>query len=328
MLCAHLIKTTKVLFISTVWLAIAQTLFAQQVMPLTSGLSVTVSHEAKLAPKKVRLLLPVRVESRESETVLKTLKGHQEAVKKQLVAFGVPAESIEFSEPNITASVPGVENPEAARKAVRQQAIQTRNMNPQMRAQFPIPAVDAIDDFDLPIVYAAECNLTVDWKLDNGLDEKALLLPSRVKMLMDEKGFSGKQFREVLSAEEEKLIEPLMGNNSYYVQNTLMNYQRLFFVGEMSEDIEKAAIAAAAKKGRAEATLMAESAGLKLGKLRSIQKSTPMDALIQQQAIAVQYMQYGANVPPTKEKNDREVANVAPNALRRIVSVNMVFDFE
>lgn len=308
-------------------ISLAQATVAQQVIPIASGLSVTASYEAKLIPGKVRLSLPVRVETRESETLLKTLKSHQEAVIKQLIASGVAAEAIQFSEPVVTASVPGVENPELARKAARQQAISTRNVNPQMRAQFPIPAVDAIDDLDLPIVFSAETNLTVDWKLEKGLDEKALLLPSKIKMLMDEKGFSGKQFREVLTADEQKLIEPLMGNQNYYVQPNMLRDQRLFYVAEMTEAIEKAALASATKKGTENARLLAESAGLRLGKLRSIQRTITMDA-VTQQATAWIYAQSGSASQAAKEKNDREVTSVDPSGLRRTILVNLVFDFE
>ena len=170
MFYARLVALAKNSIWFSILIATAQLSFAQNAMqnapamPLAPGLSVSATSEAKVMPSKVRLSLPVRVETRESETLLKTLKGHQDDVKKHLMAFGIAAESIEFSVPVISGSVPGVENPEAARKAVRLQAIQSRNLNPQMRAEFPIPPVDAIDDSDLPIVYSAESNLTVDWQ--------------------------------------------------------------------------------------------------------------------------------------------------------------------
>ena len=94
-----------------------------------------------------------------------------------------------------------------------------------------------------------------------------MLLPSKIKMFMEEKGFSGKDLREILSDEEQKLVEPLMGNNNYavYYANASRD-QRLFYVGEITEEIEKEAIASAVKKGRIEAKALAEAAGLKLGK--------------------------------------------------------------
>ncbi len=300
---------------------------AQQPSPNPAGLSVTASHEIKLDPIKVRLVLPVRVETRESDSILKTLKVHEKQVKKELLAIGVPATEIGFSTPLVTAGVPGVENPEAARNAVRQQAIQMRNMNPQLKNQFPIPAVYAIDDFDLPIVYSADTILTVDWKLENGLDEAAILLPSKLKMLIEEKGFSGKQLREVLSAEETKLIEPLMGNQAYYAQQNRLKDNRLFYVAEMTDEQERAAFVESVKKATAQANVLAQSAGLRLGKLKSIHRIPVVDPMALQANNWI-LEQTGANVTVNRVKNDREVTNVDSNGLKRTLTVNMVFEVE
>lgn len=61
------------------------------------------------------------------------------------------------------------EAPDAARKAARNQVIQLRNMHPQMKAQYPIPSLDDVDDSELPIIYSADTTLAVDWKLDRSL---------------------------------------------------------------------------------------------------------------------------------------------------------------
>ena len=186
---------------------------------------------------------------------------------------------------------------------------------------------DAIDDFDLPIVYSAETILTVDWNLEKGLDEAAILLPSKLKMLIEEKGFSGKQLREVLSAEETKLIEPLIGNQVYYAQQNRLKDNRLFYVAEVTDEQERAAFVESVKKATEQANMLAQSAGMRVGKLKSIQRIPVVDP-IPFQANAWMLEQIGANVTLSRVKNDREVTNIDSNGLKRTLTVHMVFEVE
>ena len=103
---------------------------AQDASANSSGISVAVSQQVKVTASKLRLRLPIRVEARDEASVLKTLKSHQETVRKELKEFGADDSAIEFSSPLVTAGVPGVEDLDASRKAARFQVIQMRNMNP------------------------------------------------------------------------------------------------------------------------------------------------------------------------------------------------------
>ena len=134
--------------------------------------SVSATHEIVLVPEKIRLQMLVRAESREGENAMKLLRKHQERLKKDLVGLNAVESSIEFSETSMSVGTPGVDDPEIARRMIRQQAAQLaqmRNLNPQLRGQIQTPtSEDGIND--LPQIFAATSVLMAEWKVENGLE--------------------------------------------------------------------------------------------------------------------------------------------------------------
>jgi hypothetical protein len=57
-------------------IAIVSNTLGQDISTKEAGISVTVAQQLKLSPKKVRLTLPIKVETRKSDTILKTLQNH------------------------------------------------------------------------------------------------------------------------------------------------------------------------------------------------------------------------------------------------------------
>jgi Protein of unknown function (DUF541) len=270
------------------------------------------------------------VETRKSDTILKTLQNHIAEVKKQLIAEGVQDSSISFTYPTVQSGVPGVENPEASRSAVRQQAIQMRNMNPQMRNQFPVPNFDDADDSELPVIFSATTTLTADWVLEKGLDETAVLMPSKMKRLVEEKALSGSRIREVLEDDERSMIEPLMGSNMSYVSHQSSGQdQRFSYVGEMTDEQESKALAEALKKAKARAQVLADAAGVKLGKLRSVQNVSLDSYAAMSSSMMVAYSSaYQTQTQVKPIAGDREVTNADANALMKLIGVHVVYDIQ
>ncbi len=168
---------------------------------------------------------------------------------------------------------------------------------------------------------------SVDWKLEHGLDDAATLLPSKLKLILEEKDFSGNQFREVLSKEEQKLVEPLMGTRNYFGQATQTRSDDLLYVAEMTEQQEEAALKEAVKKAKSHARVLALAAGLQLGKIRSLQSHAHLPGVANTAFSPV--ASYAIETAATgNTKSDREVTNVNPNALRRTLSVTIDFDLE
>ena len=90
--------------------------------------------------------------------------------------------------------------------------------------------------------------------------------------------------------------------------------------------MEKAAFAEAVKKAKGQAELIAESSGLRLGKMRSIQTSTEAEPT------SIQANLYMAMRPATdsklREKSDREVSAPDLDGLKKQIQLVVVFDFE
>lgn len=288
--------------------------------------SVSATHEIVLVPEKIRLQMLVRAESREGENAMKLLQKHQERVKKDLVALDAVESSIEFSETSMSVGTPGVDDPEIARRMIRQQAAQLaqmRNLNPQLRGQIQTPTnEDGIND--LPQIFAATSALMAEWKLENGLDDAAILLPIQLKTAIDEKDFKGRKLKEALDPDEQLLVQPLLGSSIYSSSNRQPEFQ-LVFVGKMSINQEEVALAEAFKKAQSHAAMLAKVAGRKLGGMRSISSTA--------NSIPQNYTQsYALNVSNSivsfARKNVGEVSSEDPNGLRQIVVINVSFDVE
>ncbi|MBM3963934.1 MAG: DUF541 domain-containing protein [Planctomycetes bacterium] len=301
---------------------------AQDTFKNGSGISVTATQQVKITASKLRLQLPIRVEARDEASVLKTMKKHQEAVRNELKALGVDNSAIEFSSPLVTAGIPEVDDLDASRRAARNHVIQMRAMNPTMRGQFPLPVFEDEDDSELPIVCVARATLVADWGLDKESEEAAVLLPSKVKRLYEQKDLTGKKFRVELTEDEQSLIEPLLGSSSYVsFQRPISPSNRLYYVGELLPEQEKAAYAEAMNKARARAELIAQSSGLRLGKIRSIQTSTGSEPIFQSMS-AMTLMQSESEVSTPKEENEREVTGTDFDGLTKRIQLVVVFDFE
>ena len=291
----------------------------------TSTVSVSATHEIVLAPEKIRLQMLVRAESREGENAMKLLQKHRERVKKDLVALHAVEASIEFSETTLSVGTPGVDDPEIARRMIRQQVAQMaqmRNLNPQMRGQIPNPPnEDGIND--LPQVFAATSALIAEWNLENGLDEKAILLPMELKIAIDEKDFKGRKLKEALDPDEQLLVQPLMGSAIYSSSSRQPEFH-LVYVGKMSITQEEEALAAAFKKAQSQAAMLAKVAGRKLGSMRSISSNAMPQSYAQSYALNAS----SSSTIAFARRNVREVGSEDPSGLRQIVAINVSFEVE
>jgi hypothetical protein len=149
-----------------------------------------------------------------------------------------------------------------------------------------------------------------------------------VKRLYEQKDLTGKKLRAELTEEEQSLVEPLLGNGSSYISYPVQSSpsNQLYHVGELSPEQEKAAFAEAMKKARAQAELLAQSSGLRLGKIRSIHTSTGSDPTFEQMSV-LSAVRSESSVSTLRQKNEREVLGTRDGLTKRIQLV-VVFDFE
>ena len=292
----------------------------------SASVSVSVTHEVALTPEKIRLQMLVRAESREGENAMKVLQKQQERVTKDLIGLGADQSSIEFSKTILSMGTPGVDDPDIARRMIRQQQAQMaqmRNLNPQFRGQLPtLPDEDGVNE--LPQIFTATSTLIADWKLENGLDDAAILLPTVLRTAIDEKDFKGKKLKETLSSDEQVLAQPLMVSGIYSSTNRQPDLQ-LVYVAKMSESQEAEALAATYKKAQLQAEMLVKAAGRKLGNLRSISSSTNS---VTQNFPPPYGLNVGIQMTTSVRKNVREVGSEDPNGLKQFVVVSVSFDIE
>ena len=280
--------------------------------------SVTETHELILSPEKIRLQMIVRSESRDGDNAMKLLRKQQERVNKELIALGTDQTSIEFSKPILSVGIPGVDDPENALKRARQQAAQMRNLNP--RGKSATPAEE--DATELPQIFTASSVLMAEWKLENGLDEDAIMLPSKLRTAIDEKDFKGRKLKEALDPDEQLLLQPLIGSSisSYSSLNRQPEIQ-LTFVGKMTELQEEEALGAAYMKAKSHAALLAKAAGVRLGNMITISSST-------QNVPSPFGTNPSSTIASLTRRNTREVSTDDPAGLKLIVSVSVSFYVE
>lgn len=284
--------------------------------------SVVSAHEVSLIPNRLRLLLTVKAESREGENALKILQKHQARVTKELESLNAIPNSITYSITTIKVGTPGVDDPDSARKMIRQQAAQMRNMNPGLNVRLPV--VQVTEDDELPQIFFASSHLSAEWKLASGMDAAAILLPSTIKAAIEEKDFRGRKLKEELAPDEEMLIQPLTGSNVYYAANAQSPDLQLYFVAEMTEAQEEEATSMAFQKAKRSAALLAKASGRKLGAVRSIGANPSVNYP------GVNYvMGYNGQLTgPSPRKSSREATGTDPGELKHSVTVNVTFELE
>jgi len=300
--------------------------YAQEPTPFRGVVSVTATEELLLVPEQIRLQMLVRAESREGSNALKIMQRHKERVTKDLVALGASESSIVFSKSTLTVGIPGVENPEVAQRWLNQQAAQIaqmRNLNPQFRAP---PAASNPEDTirDLPQIFQAMASLSAEWKLDNGLNEAAVLLMTQLRTAIDEKDFKGKKLKEPLDSDEQQMIQPLLTSGAYSISYQQPEMQ-LIYVSMLTEAKEADALASAFKKAQSQASILANAAGRKIGNIRTI--SSNANSLSQNYPSP--YVTAASGAAQTSPlKNNREIGAENPNALKTVVAINISFELE
>ena len=291
-----------------------------------ASVSVTSAHEVVLVPEKIRLQMLVRAESREAENAIQLLKKHQERVAKELTALGAVSSAIEFTTITISVGTPGLDDPDIARRMARQQAAQMaqmRNNIPQLRGQIPAPATED-QNTELPQIFTATTALSAEWELNTGLDETAILLPSKLKTAIDEKDFKGKRLKETLDPEEQTLIQSLLGVGVY--SSTMRQPELLLvYAAKLSAAQEEEAVGIAFKKAQAHAAMLAKASGRKLGMMQSISANW-VDYSRNYPAAYGQNM--GNPMAALVKRNVHEVSSEDASSLRQTVTLTVTFYLE
>lgn len=298
-------------------------LLAQELTDAKTGktISMVCSHDTLLVAEKIRVLLMIKVESRDSKKALNALAEHQEKVKKEFINLGAIESAIDFTIPTISMGVPGIDDPEAARKRAKQQSAQLRNLNVRGRLQNE----EVNEDAELPIVFSAASRATAEWSLS--LDDKNsnVLLPSKIRASIDAHDLRGKNIRVVLSEDEQKVLNPLISSSSIYSSERTIPEVILVYVARPSESLELEIAREAFKKASNQANSLAGILGRKITGVRTMSMSQNSNTSLLR---SLEYSPSNQTIMAFIRKDSREVIHDDANLLRYAVNVSVQFEME
>ncbi len=287
------------------------------------GISINSSQDVPLEAEKLRLSMLVKAESRDGKLALQSLYAHQNRVKKELEGLGAMANSIEFSKASIIVGVPGVDDIETAKKRIRQQSAQMRNLNAVARGRNAVSDID--DEAEFPTVYTAASKVSAEWILSKNESDSNLLLPSTIRTAIDKNDLRGRELKVALSEDEQKVIAPLLGGVNVYTSESRVPDLQIAYVGRMSESQEVEAINEAFKKAEKQAASLAQIMGKRVIGVRTITMSSLQTLSMGR---AYEYGPNGQLIPSNPRKDPREAVNEDLNLLKHMISISLQFDTE
>lgn len=307
---------------------------ANQGAPL---LSVSAQEAVTLDPVAIQLRVPFRVEGREAEDAVASLREHRKTAEKLLAELGRTDGNYRWSMPILSNTVPFVENPDSARQWMRRQAAQMQVNNPQMRGRLREMLLQEEEELDgdsepLPFIHAATNRLIAEWPISPENLDASVEFGAKLRRLSQSKEFKGTKLRVQLSEEELEQIMPLMGASAYVSSSTpaATVESQVLYVGVLTESQEAAALKKCYEKARGQAQRLAEAAGKQLGEVRMISSSIqPMGAsntnagptYVNGVMVTTPYA-----VQDAQEKTERRILQSNPNDL--VLSVNVQVGFE
>jgi len=306
---------------------------------VTTGPLLTVSAQeaVTLQPVAIQLRVPFRVEGREGEEAIGSLRDHRKTVEKLLSELGRSDGTYRWTMPILTNTVPFVENPESARQWMRRQAAQMQVNNPQMRGRLREMLLQEEEELDgdsdpLPSIHAATNRLIAEWPMTEENLDVSIEFGAKLRRLAQSKDFRGTKLRVQLSEEELEQIMPLMGASAYVSTSNPVSTidSQVVYVGILSESQEAAALKKCFEKAKGQAQRLADAAGKQLGEVRMISSNIqPMAAsntnsgptYVNGVLVSTPYA-----VQDALEKTERRILQANPNDL--VLSVNIQVGFE
>jgi YD repeat-containing protein len=286
----------------------------------SGGISATGQQEITLQPNRVRLILQIQAEGRDAKTAIKNLADHKSKINAALKEMNADMASVVFEGNKLMESIAGMpaENPGSPR------LISPTSVDP-----FGDQDAEAADS---PAkIVTAKSTVTAEWALPTEDIDALSLLPEALKQQVQQRDLQGKKIRADLSDEEKEVaadyvrrIAQQRGN--YYSNTPAPQDVQIVYVASTTREQEKEALKAAYQEAVANAQLLAEASGQKLGKIRSISRA---DLTNDMTSTAYEYDAYGNAVRRTVQKrNLQEITSTTPTQMSKKVGLTVVFGIE
>lgn len=229
---------------------------AQESAPAPRTVSGTGSVIVKQMPTTMRMSIQFKETGKDLTDALKNLKDRREAAKAQLVKLGAKSDSMREGAPANVA-----DDPQAA-----QAMMMMANARPGGKKKKAAA----------PAKVTISARLSCEWPLPSGSMEEVMLFAQTVKDKVQAADLAGQKEQKKTTAEEQEEMEEMeMFQRQYGGRSEAKPGEPSYvYLAKISADDQQKARAAAFKKARLQAVQLADAAGTKLGKLRTLQSNS------------------------------------------------------
>lgn len=227
-----------------------------------NGLSSSGTESIPVKPTKIRLVMWVKAEGVDAKSAIKALAAHRTRVAKELAAMKAEEASIEFSAAQVSS---GDDDNESNARYMRRSMMQIMQQNGQ-----------DVSEMSLPITYTAKAAVKAEWTLPVSDSDALALLPATLTAQIEARDLAGEKNKAELDAAAKEKMEEMQAmmneqmGGYYSSSEENSNKPKIMLVGEISDEMTKAALKKAYENAVGEAQMIAAASGQKLGKLKSV----------------------------------------------------------
>lgn len=229
------------------WLA-TDSLRAQSTLPSLPGIHVYENASAKVDATHVRMFGTIKTSHGDARRALEALRELREKASQKLKELKADEASIEFSETEIG---------------------NFGNENAQMEVFFEMGMGPEVDGSESKLPLFAQSTVIADWEIPESDNDAKILFLKRLEEKIEQMDVLGANQELNLSEEQAAIMEKMaqMGGPAATSGKPSVRFQ---FVGVVTPEQKKFAMKKATENGAQNATAMAESMGVKCGKVLSV----------------------------------------------------------
>ncbi len=273
----------------------------------SEGLAVTATERISVKPDKLRLVMWVKGQGKDTKSAIASLTEQKAKVKKELEAMKATADSIVFTAPRVG---PDNQQENGARMVMRMQG------RPGAKPVAP------------PVVFAARVMVKAEWDLPVKEGDALAILPANLLEQIKNRDLEGTKAKASLDDDEQEQMDEIdaLMQEQYYSQEPSSGRPRIEFVTTVTEDEIQKAYEKAFAKATEDAKSLAKAGNVKIGKLRGASKSPRSEYTIPQPYYS---RGYGEEFPTSFIKDSPNVVSASnPDELSLTVGIDLVYEIE
>lgn len=225
-----------------------------------SAINASGSETVAIAPEKIRLVMWIKAQAKDSDTATLALNEHKQRVREELEQLKADKSSIAFSVSRIGFLS---DDPRSTRNYLQQQMIRAVG-NQRGKPQA------------LPAVCTAKCAVKADWILPTTDGEILAKLQVSLREQLVARDLAGEKNKANLTVAEQEVLDEIENNADRYfaaselIGNSAGTGPRIVFWARVPDGVMNAATAAAFKKATKQVQVLCDAAGVKQGELLSV----------------------------------------------------------